>query len=68
MRTACDLRLKGDIKVTGMEALPSQAELLEELRTSLAACKPYFAEPAVTRLADKLVRNKKKTENEDDED
>ena len=68
LRTACDLRLKGDIKVTGMEALPSQAELLEELRTSLAACKPYFAEPAVTRLADKLVRNKKKTESEDDED
>lgn len=42
-----------------MEALPSQAELLEELRTSLTACKPYFADPAVTRLADQ-AREKQK--------
>lgn len=68
LRTACDLRLNGEVMITGMDALPAQKELLEELRGCIAACKAYFAEPPVTRLTDKLVKSKKKTESEADED
>ena len=68
LRTACDLKLKGEVKIAGMANLPTQEQLLEELRRSIVACKPLFAEPAVTRLTDKLVKSKKKTANEDDED
>lgn len=51
LRTACDFRL---VTVTCQEpegfALPALAELETALQKSITACKPLFADPAVTRL------------------
>lgn len=68
LRTACDLRLKGDIKVTGMEALPSRRNFLKSFVPASRPANLTSLNPLSPGLPTKLVRNKKKTENEDDED
>jgi CRISPR-associated protein Csb1 len=51
LRTACDFEAKG-MRVTAPEAfvLPSIDALERELPGAIAACKKFFAEPAVTNL------------------
>lgn len=68
LRTACDLRLKDEVKITGMADLPAEVEIRAELRKAIDSCKTLFAEPSVTRLSDNLVKTKKKADNEGDED
>jgi len=54
LRTACDLIVEGDLRVTqGEEAIPSTDALEERLRDLIAACAStpgLFADPAITRL------------------
>lgn len=50
LRTACDLRLDGEPRLSGMDSLPTEAELLAALQQAVAACAPLFAQPPVTRL------------------
>ena len=62
LRTACDLRLTGEISVTeGMAALPDAATLLKALQAAIAACRGLFTEPPVTELTApvKVVKRKK---------
>ena len=62
LRTACDLCLLGEasVKAPGGFVLPGEADLLAEVKTGIAACKPLFADPAVTELetAVKVVKKK----------
>lgn len=53
LRTACIFDLIGDVKVTRPEGfhLPSQQELLGEVKRLIAACKNDFADPPVTENA-----------------
>lgn len=52
LRTACDLRLEGDLVVTQPQgfAIPSESELLSECRHLIGACakSKLFADPPVT--------------------
>lgn len=54
LRTACDLRLEGEPRVTRPDgfALPSAEALLAEVKKAIAACsqKKLFADPVVTQL------------------
>lgn len=60
LRTACDLRLDGEPRLSGMDSLPTEAELLAALQQAVAACAPLFAQPPVTRLqAPITVKNDK---------
>lgn len=72
LRTACDLDVVGDLKVTRPAnfAVPVEEELLAEVRQQLDACgqiKGLFAEPRVTTVK-WVVPPKKKASNEKDED
>ncbi|MFO0762682.1 MAG: type I-U CRISPR-associated RAMP protein Csb1/Cas7u [Byssovorax sp.] len=51
LRTACDLEVK-EVRVTAPEGfvLPAIADLEAALGPAIAACKPLFADPPVTRL------------------
>lgn len=60
LRTACDLRLKGDIRLSGLDSLPSEAELLACVQQAITGCKSLFAEPPVTRLTESVVLKNKK--------
>ena len=59
LRTACDYRTVGDIKVTNIEEfiIPSEDELLNKIKTLIKACagKKLFPEIPVTRLKTKTV-------------
>lgn len=69
LRTACDLRLKGEINVTeGMAALPDAATLLKALQAAIAACRGLFADPPVTLLTVPATVVKKKEGKKKDED
>jgi CRISPR-associated protein Csb1 len=54
LRTACDLKVVGDIKITAPERfeLPEEAPLLETIKEDIKACteKGLFAKPPVTEL------------------
>ena len=52
LRTACDLEMDGDLVVRRPNGfvIPDEAQLLAECRTLIAACKPFFADPAITEI------------------
>jgi CRISPR-associated protein Csb1 len=62
LRTACDFLLKGDVKATAPAGLllPSESELLTEVKAGIAACEPLFARPPVTEITvqTKIVKKK----------
>lgn len=64
LRTACDLRLEGELRLSGIDALPGEEELLSRLQECIADCAQLFATPPVTELKAKLVV--KKGKNTDD--
>ena len=63
LRTACDLKPLGNIKVEGDHGfmIPNKADLLEFLNQKIIDCKSMFADPPVTEITTKTVI-KKKTE------
>ena len=50
LRTACDFRLSGGIRIDGMDELPEKPALLKALQAAIQKCRPLFAEPPVTQL------------------
>lgn len=66
LRTACDLTLKGEIKVTAPEgfAIPEEAVLLQVLKEKIKVCadKELFADPPLTVLETPVVRKSSKEE------
>lgn len=67
LRTACDLRQTGDLRLSGLEALPDAAALLAALQQSIRACAPLFAQPPVTTLhVDVTEKKGKKKDDADD--
>lgn len=51
LRTACDLALDGDVRVTSPTdsfCVPSEQNLLEACRSGIDACRSLFAQPPVT--------------------
>jgi len=71
LRTACDLEMDSELRVSRPAGftLPSEVDLLEECARLIAACKPLFADPAITEIewkeAKKKSKNKKEVEEED---
>lgn len=72
LRTACDLSLIGEPRVTAPAGftLPLEGALLEQVRLGIDACaqKKLFADPAVTRLTCKTKMTKKDDVAEDAQD
>jgi CRISPR-associated protein Csb1 len=56
LRTACDLMISSDIRLEGMGSLPEAARLLDSLQSAIRACKPLFADPAVTELTAPVIQ------------
>jgi CRISPR-associated protein Csb1 len=56
LRTACDLELAGAVtsRNSGDFVLPSEAELLTEVRAGIESCSSQFAQPPVTVLKTKV--------------
>lgn len=72
LRTACDLEVIGDVTVTRPSgfAISDEKTLLDECKRLIAACKPLFADPAVTEVEwkpSKKREKEKKVENGDEE-
>jgi CRISPR-associated protein Csb1 len=63
LRTACDLRLVGDVEATAPAGftIPDETELLHSVQKSIGECESLFAEPPVTELITpvKIVKGKK---------
>jgi len=57
LRTACDLKLKGDLVITEPDTfrIPDRIELLERLKRLIRACKELFADPPVTEIRTQTV-------------
>ena len=70
LRTACDLEIDGELTVTRPSGfvLPVEYELLQECKTLIATCKPFFANPAVTEVEWKPAKGKKVASEEDPRD
>lgn len=74
LRTACDLEVANDLKVTRPEglAMPTEKELLAECGVLIGKCKSLFADPAVTKVkwesAEKKTGKKGKERAEGDEE
>ena len=67
LRTACDLRLDGDIRITqpdGMD-LPTEAGLLAGVKEKIAAVNGMIADPPVTEISTMTVHKKVKGEEEE---
>ena len=60
LRSSCDLKRAGGLRVEGMDGLPDGQSLLEAVRRAIAACtqKRLFAAPPVTALTTECVRRK----------
>lgn len=71
LRTACDLRVAGDLKVTSPEGftIPSESHLLDECKELIAICQKegLFALPSVTKVDWKKPEKKGKKKGEDAE-
>jgi CRISPR-associated protein Csb1 len=67
LRTACDLIMDGDLKVTEPHgfSVPDKDKILGYLKTKIKACRPIFAEPPVTEITTKVVIKEKKQAEED---
>ncbi len=65
LRTACDLRSKGDLKIIapGGFSIPDEKMLLKSIQEDIKACasRGLFADPSVTEITTKVVM--KKSEN-----
>jgi CRISPR-associated protein Csb1 len=61
LRTACDLKLQGPLTIKEPEGfiMPERTSVLSLLKEKIAACKPLFADPAVTQLVTATVIKKK---------
>jgi CRISPR-associated protein Csb1 len=61
LRTACDLKLAGDIEVEEIDnfKVPDPQKLLEYLKQKIADCKSMFADPPITVITTKTVVKKK---------
>lgn len=68
LRTACDLRLDGGVKVGVPEgfALPGEDELKSLVLEGIAACRGQFAEPPVTALTTPVAVKKQKKGKEEE--
>jgi CRISPR-associated protein Csb1 len=66
LRTACDLKLAGDIKVEGIDnfIVPDPKELLEYLKQKIGSCRTMFADPPITVITTKTVVKKKEKSEE----
>ena len=62
LRTACNLSLAGEVRVTAPAdfQLPAEEDLMAEVKRLLSACQTQFAQPPVTRL--EVAVTKVKTE------
>lgn len=67
LRTACDLRQTGDLRLSGLETLPDAASLLAALQQSIRECAPFFAQPPVTTLRVEVTEKKGKKKDETDD-
>lgn len=70
LRTACDLRHTGELRVSGMGELPDAQTLLDSLQESIKKCTSLFAQPPVTTLNVnvKEKKDKKKGNTTDEEE
>ena len=67
LRTACDLKVKEELKVTeplGFD-VSSKEKLLEHVKTKIEVCKPMFADPPVTEIITRTVLKKKQKDEEE---
>ena len=66
LRTACDLKAKGELKATEPSGfpLPTRKELSNVLQEKIKVCKPMFADPPVTEIVTRTVIKKGKTSEE----
>jgi CRISPR-associated protein Csb1 len=71
LRTACDLQIKGDIKVTAPPGfiLTDETALLSEIENEIKKCagKKLFADPPVTELETKVKKKTDDTANKDED-
>jgi CRISPR-associated protein Csb1 len=62
LRTACDLKVVGDVRATAPAgySIPAEDALLETVQRGIRACAPLFADPRVTviRTPVKVVKSK----------
>lgn len=70
LRTACDLRQTGELRLSGIETLPDAQSLLGGLKENIKKCAPLFAQRPVTTLNVnvKEKKDKKKSNATDEED
>lgn len=75
LRTACDLKQVGEIKLSGLTSfnLPDEAELLQTLKRTITECrnKKLFGEPPVTTVKAKIKEfadKEKQTKKNDNEE
>lgn len=63
LRTACDLEVDGVLTVTRPDGfnVPAEGMLIEECARLISACRPHFADPAITEVAWKPGKKKGKT-------
>jgi len=68
LRTACDLEVDGGLSVTRPEAFTIAGEdaLLEECARLIGACRPLFADPAITEVEWKPGKKKGKGKKDED--
>lgn len=64
LRTACDLELSGDLRITRPNgfSVSDEEALLTECKRLIVSCKSQFAEPAVTEVKWEAEKKKKKDE------
>ncbi len=60
LRTACDLKVKGELAVTSPTGfrVPDKESLAKHLQSEIQACKPLFADPPVTEIVTPVVLKK----------
>lgn len=70
LRTACDFEVDGELATRRPDGfvLPDEENLLQECRRLIAACRPYFAEPAITEVEWRPKKGKKTSSAESDEE
>lgn len=69
LRTACDLEVDGDLAVTRPNGfvISNEKALLEECKRLIDACKPLFADPAITEVEWKPSKKKAKDKKDESE-
>jgi CRISPR-associated protein Csb1 len=69
LRTACDLKLAEDLRVTENNdfKVPARSTLLEDLQQKISDCTSMFADPPVTEITTATVVKKKQKSTESEE-